>query len=55
MEIQKVDKKVTLRLTEQEREQYNKIVKHYNSNMQESLRAYVLHIIDTYWGEVNGN
>lgn len=51
----KVDKKVTLRLTEQERERYNKIVKHYNSNMQESLRAYVIHIIDTYWEGVNGN
>ena len=55
MEKIKIDKKVTLRLSEQERERYNKIVKHYNSNMQESLRAYVIHIIDTYWEEVNGN
>lgn len=51
----KVDKKVTFRLTEQEREQYKQILKQNNTNIQFDLRSYILFVINLHEGGTNGN
>ena len=50
------DKKITFRVSEQEREQYKKILKYRGTNIQNELNNIVKKTIDYYWGEVeNGN
>ena len=50
------DKKITFRVSEEEREQYKKILKYFGTNIQETLNEVVKDTIDRYWGEIeNGN
>ena len=50
------DKKITFRVSEEEREQYKKILKYFGTNIQETLSEIVKETIDNYWGYIeNGN
>lgn len=55
MENKVYDKKITFRVTNEERENYKEIMKLYETIIQETLREFVLDIIEQHRGELNGN
>ena len=44
------DKKITFRVSNQEREQYKKILKYRGTNIQNELNNIVKQTIEIYWG-----
>lgn len=56
MENQTYDKKVTFRVSNEERENYKKVMKLHGTTIQETLREFVLDILEQHRGELeNGN
>ena len=60
MENQTYDKKITFRVTDDERTLYKQILKENNTNIQEELSSYVRNTIKLYLiinngGNTNGN
>lgn len=50
------DKKITFRVSKQEREQYKKILKYRGTNIQNELNNIVKQTIEIFWGDIeNGN